>query len=162
MMSRAALIVALAVATAPLAAHSQSQLQSRVVYDGDTTTRTAKGKAQPLHVSVRFWELTSGAGLQAVPLRGFCLARAVGGDVRTVIDGLSVDRAPEDLWVVPAGSAMQIQAINEFASIETIAVGPAHPRRPRLAQGHARAIAMPGRAVGPSPVGALPRCKSDK
>ncbi len=55
------------------------------------------------------------------------IARAVGGDVRTVIDGERVDRAPEDLWVVPAGSSMRIEAINEYASIETIAIGPARP-----------------------------------
>ncbi len=127
MTNRAALIAVVAALAAPFAAHGQTTLQSHALYDGDTTARSPKGAARPLHVSVRLWELGSAAGLQRVPLAGFYLARAVGGDVRTVIDGERVDRAPEDLWVVPAGSSMRIEAINEYASIETIAIGPARP-----------------------------------
>lgn len=126
---RAVAFVALSIIATPYLANGQSALQSRSVFEGDTVTRTSKGVASRLHVSVRFWEASSGTGLVAVPLRGFYVARAVGGDVRTVIDGVSVDRAPEDLWVVPAGSTMQIQAINEYASIETIAINPAKAMR---------------------------------
>jgi hypothetical protein len=121
MLFRTVSIIAMTM-SASIVAMSQVALESDTLFEGNTVTRSAKGAPQPLHVNVSFWKFNGKADLRTVPVRGFYIARAAGGEIRTVIDGKREDRMPEDIWLVADGTSMQAQAINEYASIETIAI----------------------------------------
>ena len=111
------------------AANPQAAAQSTALFEGDAIARSPQGAARPVHVSVAIWKFSRGAGAQQIPSRDFYLARLVSGDVGTVIDGVRVQRAPDDLWTVKAGSSMQVEVLGQFAVIETIAIGSSAGRR---------------------------------
>jgi hypothetical protein len=119
-MKRLATNAALAAIAVPLAGAMAQVLSPSPVFDGNMTTPMGGGGMQPVHVSIRSWEI---AGQETeIPLRGFYVAHLLSGEISATIDGQTTGHMPEDYWTVRSGATMRVKIEGELAGLETIVV----------------------------------------
>jgi hypothetical protein len=90
--------------------------------------KSAKGAAVPLKVEIKEWNVTRSAQAFEIPDLGFCIVHLASGRITTEIAGKTTARSRGDFWTVEKGQHMAItlQAPQEQARVQTIAVSPSH------------------------------------
>jgi quercetin dioxygenase-like cupin family protein len=123
MTKRVAPIAALVSIAIPLAGAVAQTLSPALVFEGNTTTPSRNGVAQPVRISIQSWKMSGPKSVtHEIPPRGFYVAHLLSGAILTTIDGQTTKRAPGDYWTVKAGADMQVKVLGEFAVLETIVV----------------------------------------
>jgi hypothetical protein len=91
-------------------------------------TKSAKGATVALKVEIKEWNVTRSAQAVEIPDLGFCIVHLTSGRITTEIAGKTTARNTGDFWTVEKGQhmAVSLQAPQEQARLQTIAVSPGH------------------------------------
>jgi len=104
------LLLMLAIALQAVQAAELRSTEIRIRFEQSLSIRTREAAAQPVRISLRDWVVRNGqtAGL---PAGGMLIVQVQGGGpVFTSIDGVRTERKDDEFFVVPAGSALSVEA----------------------------------------------------
>ena len=103
------------------AAQSIQNPLPQILYNGIVTTRTNRGNALPVRLSIQVLRFQSKPAPQNVLPRGFFVAHLVSGSILTTISGESPRRrAVDSFWTVKSGAQMAVTVSGEVAILQII------------------------------------------
>lgn len=104
-------------------AEVSAPLKPLELFQGTLTLMTKEGKAMPVHVMIRQWDMLRGERVEKFTEKGFAILQLRGGQVKTIMDGKEQQRRHDEFWVLPAGVPMTIVVTSEEAVLQTVVIG---------------------------------------
>jgi len=97
-----------------------ASLHPVTVFEGKANRRSGETTTSCPSFTVQRWKVAERDKEQRVFLEGSYLAHLRSGRMKTIIDGVSTVREPNDFWLVKRGSSMLIQVLGQTAVFDTL------------------------------------------